>query len=159
MAVLRVLVRIVVVPLKLIVEVGGIAFRLGVTVGRVPVRAGRAVTRRLGWRGVVLVQAGFVAGLLLAPMRGRELRSRIAGLLGAGAAPPGDLTERVTFELAHAPRTWHLPQPAVEVRDDVVTLRGSVPHEDAREELIATAGALPGVGTVLDELVTEEPAP
>jgi osmotically-inducible protein OsmY len=62
----------------------------------------------------------------------------------------------VSFELAHAPRTWHLDQPDVAVAGGRVTLRGSVPGDDAREELARVAGAVPGVAGV-DNLVTVAP--
>lgn len=158
MPLIRLLVRLVVVPVKLALETVRLAFRMGLSVGRVPVWASRRVTRLLGWRAVVLFVAGVAIGLLVAPVRGRELRERLTRVLGAGAGAGGpQLAERVGFELAHAPRTWHLPQPDVEVADGEVTLRGVVPHEDGREELLQTAKAVPGVVTVRDELVVDEP--
>ena len=91
-------------------------------------------------------------------MPGRVLRAKLVGLVRPSAAPDAGLADRVAFELSHAPRTWHLPQPAVTVDEAAgVTLRGTVPHEDAREHLVAAARAVPGVDHVHDDLVVEAP--
>jgi hypothetical protein len=57
------------------------------------------------------------------------------------------------------PRTWHLPQPDVAVVDGRVQLRGRVPHDTAREELVRVAGAIPGVNGVDDLLEVEAATP
>ena len=57
----------------------------------------------------------------------------------------GDLAERIRFELSHSPRTWHLPQPDVEVIGGTAILRGEVPHEVGRADLERTAAAVAGV--------------
>ncbi|MEZ5135368.1 MAG: hypothetical protein R2699_10015 [Acidimicrobiales bacterium] len=140
MVVIRVLARVLWLPIKLALEIVGLAFRAGRTAGRAPVRVGVAATRRLGWRRIALLKVGFIAGLLLAPVPGRVLRAKLVGLVRPSAAPDAGLADRVSFELSHAPRTWHLPQPAVTVDEAAgVTLRGTVPHEDAREHLVAAA--------------------
>jgi hypothetical protein len=110
-------------------------------------------TRRSGLKALVFLGLGVVIGLLVATVPGRELRRRLRERLGGPGAPDPEVGERVAFELAHAPRTWHLPQPAVAVEDGRVVLRGEVPHRAAREELERTAAAVPGVGTVANELV------
>lgn len=158
MVVIRVLARVLWLPIKLALEIVGLAFRAGRTAGRAPVRVGVAATRRLGWRRIALLKVGFIAGLLLAPVPGRVLRAKLVGLVRPSAAPDAGLADRVSFELSHAPRTWHLPQPAVTVDEAAgVTLRGTVPHEDAREHLVAAARAVPGVDHVHDDLVVEAP--
>ena len=157
MVVIRVLARVLWLPIKLALEIVGLAFRAGRTAGRAPVRVGVAATRRLGWRRIALLKVGFIAGLLLAPVPGRVLRAKLVGLVRPSAAPDAGLADRVAFELSHAPRTWHLPQPTVTVDGAGVTLRGTVPHEDAREHLVAAARAVPGVDHVHDDLVVEAP--
>jgi osmotically-inducible protein OsmY len=83
-------------------------------------------------------------GLLIAPMTGDELRTRLRHLIEQRRGT-GDLAERVRFELSHSPRTWHLPQPDVEVIGGTAILRGEVPHEVGRADLERTAAAVAGV--------------
>ncbi len=102
--------------------------------------------RLLGFRAVVALFAGLALGLLFAPGPGRQLRDRLRRLATAGgASADGDLAERVAFELEHAPRTWHLPQPVVTVVEGRVSLSGAVDAEPARDELGRVAAAVPGV--------------
>jgi osmotically-inducible protein OsmY len=72
-----------------------------------------------------------------------------------GLQPPSDpdLSDRVRFELSHSPRTWHLPQPEVDVQDGRVVLSGDVPHETARTDFEQTVTAVPGV-TGVENLLT-----
>ena len=58
----------------------------------------------------------------------------------------------MAFELAHAPRTWHLTQPEITVRAGEVVLEGVVSDDDARDELARVAAAIPGVATVDNRL-------
>jgi osmotically-inducible protein OsmY len=67
-----------------------------------------------------------------------------------------DLAEKVGFELSHAPRTWHLPQPEVAVVSGRVELLGSVPHETGRDELARVAAAVPGVAAVDNRLEVDD---
>ena len=93
--------------------------------------------------------AGVAAGMAMSPTTGEQIRARVAQVRTAG--PPlsaTDLGTLVRDELAHSPRTWHLPQPAVTVAGDRVTLTGEVPHESARADLGRTAGAVIGVAAV-----------
>jgi hypothetical protein len=95
-------------------------------------------------------------GLLVAPMTGRELRARLQEAVEqrrAGARAGGDLAERVRFELKHAPRTWHLPQPEVEVAGTKVVLRGEAPHETGRADIERTVAGVAGVVDVENLLV------
>jgi hypothetical protein len=159
--------RLVLLPFKLVfVVVGGAAralggtFRVGYTVGVAPVRVGARATRVAGFSGVICFVLGLALGLLFAPAKGRELRAKLQRVLGKGAGlSDAELAEKVGFELEHAPRTWHLPQPEVAVVEGRVQLRGQVPHDTAREELIRVATAIPGVGAVDDLLEVEVATP
>jgi hypothetical protein len=120
---------------------------LGTT--KVGVKAGFVTGRLLGYRRLFVFAAGVGVGLLLAPITGREARAKLTALLnGSSAGGGGDLAERVSFELSHAPRTWHLPQPSVEVLGDTAVLRGTAPHETGRADLERTAAAVAGVARV-----------
>ena len=79
-----------------------------------------------------------------------EFRARVAKRYQAvgNPGPTTGLGDAVRYELAHSPRTWHLPQPAVSVEGDRITLTGEVPHETARADLGRTAGAVVGVAAV-----------
>jgi hypothetical protein len=135
--------RLLFLPLK----VGLGSTKLGLKTG---FRAGRL----LGLRRLVLFGLGVGAGLLLAPTTGTEARARLRELLeGGSGGSDGDLAERVRFELSHSPRTWHLPQPIVEVVGQTVVLRGQVPHEAGRADLERTAAAVAGVAQVDNQLV------
>ncbi|MGE3621394.1 MAG: YtxH domain-containing protein [Acidimicrobiia bacterium] len=120
-------------------------FRVGFGTARLAVRTGRLV----GLRRLFVFGAGVGVGLLVAPTTGRELRERIARRLDA-AGPSGDqeIAERVRFELSHSPRTWHLPQPEVDVVAGTAVLRGEVPHVEGRADLERAAAAVAGVVAV-----------
>ncbi|MEO6318016.1 MAG: YtxH domain-containing protein [Acidimicrobiales bacterium] len=127
--------------------------KVGVGTTKLGVKAGYRTGRLLGYRRLFVFGAGIAVGLLVAPTAGRELRTKIQGLIderrGAGG---GDLAEKVRYELSHSPRTWHLPQPEVEVVGSRAILRGEVPHEVGRADLERTAAAVAGVVDV-DNLV------
>ena len=113
---------------------------------KVGTKAGYRVGRLLGFRRLVVFGLGVGVGLLVAPTTGAEARARLRQLLDE-RRPVGDhdLAERVRFELAHSPRTWHLPQPMVDVVGNVAVLRGQVPHEAGRLDLERTAASVSGV--------------
>jgi len=156
-----VLYRLVTLPLRLAAALLGVTFRTGYRTGRVPVRLSAKGVARLGAKGVVLFVLGVAVGLLVAPTSGRALRAKLAAL-GAGAGGPAapmtdpELVAFVVQELAHAPRTWHLPQPTVNVIDGVVVLAGEVPHATASDELERTVAALPAVRGVRNELTVTD---
>lgn len=152
MDLLRFLARLVIVPVKLVLAALGVTFRTGRRVGAVPARLTGRTVRLVGVRGWVFFLLGLAVGLAFAPGPGRELRARLAKLLSAPALGDGELAAKVTYELAHAPRTWHLPQPSVTVHDGTVTLSGEVADHDARAELGRVASAIPGVGAVVNHL-------
>ena len=145
--------RLLMLPVKLVLSAVQAAFQAGRFAGEVSVVAGRRTTRLLGVRGTLALLVGIGLGLTFAPGPGRELRARVKQLL---ARRPGvsdaDIADRVSFELEHAPRTWHLPQPSVTVAHGRVILGGQVPHEAARGELGRVAAAVPGVSAV-DNLI------
>ncbi len=145
--------RIIVLPFKVVAAAMAAAFQAGRLVGSVPVGAARRTSRLLGFRGTFALLVGFALGLLLAPVPGRQLRARLRAILaGTTAVSDAELAERVSFELEHAPRTWHLPQPQVSVASGRVVLSGDIDHEAARDELARVAAAVPGVAAV-DNLV------
>jgi hypothetical protein len=148
-----ILIRLLLLPLRLAFRLLGFTLKLGYVTGRVPVKVSARSARRVGFRGWLFLIVGAVGGLLLAPEPGRDLRVRLQRLLGGGGSSDTDLADKVAFELAHAPRTWHLDQPDVTVADGRVTLRGAAPAHDARDELARVAAAIPGVEGV-DNLVT-----
>ena len=131
-------VRLVFFPIKVGTKAGTLAAKTGYRTGRL-----------LGYRRLVLFALGVFVGLLIAPGPGRELREKLQALL-SGGQPPSDpeLGDRVRFELSHSPRTWHLPQPEVDVQDGRVVLSGAVPHATARADLERTVTGVPGVAGV-----------
>jgi hypothetical protein len=118
--------------------------KVGVGSTKLGVKAGYRTGRALGYRRLFVFGAGVGVGLLLAPTTGRELRLRIQGFIDDRRGHV-DLADRVRYELSHSPRTWHLPQPDVEVIGGTAILRGEVPHEVGRSDLERTAAAVAGV--------------
>lgn len=119
--------------------------RVGVGTTKLGVKAGYRAGRLLGYRRIFVFAAGVGVGLLIAPMTGREARAKLQRLIEERRGGVGDLAERIRFELSHAPRTWHLPQPSVEVQGGTAILRGTVPDETSRVDLERTAAAVAGV--------------
>jgi hypothetical protein len=131
---------------------------LPIRLALLPVRLGFRVTRLLGLRRLFWLGLGLGAGLLLAPTTGAELRARLRQVIEERRPPADqDLAERVRFELSHSPRTWHLPQPIVEVVGHVAVLRGQVPHEAGRDDLGRTAASVAGIVEVDNRVVVAGP--
>jgi len=150
------LVRLILLPFKLVLAAIEAGFRAGRVAGAVPVRLGRATTRVLGFRGTIGLLLGVALGLAFAPGPGRELRERVKLLLARDDGPTdADLAARVSFELEHAPRTWHLPQPSIAVDQGRVTLRGSATEAGARDELARVTAGVPGVTSVENLMVLD----
>jgi hypothetical protein len=118
--------------------------RVGVGSTKLGMKAGYRTGRLLGYRRIFVFGVGVAVGLLIAPTPGRELRTKIQQLLDERRGR-GDLAEKIRHELSHSPRTWHLPQPEVEVVGSTAILRGEVPHEVGRADLERTAAAVAGV--------------
>jgi hypothetical protein len=115
--------------------------------------------RFLGVGRILAFGAGVVAGVTFAPRLDARWRDRLSVRRLAGPdVPAPDLADAVRHELAHSPRTWHLPQPGVSVQSGRVVLTGEVPHEEARADLGRTAGAVAGV-TAVENRVEVVPAP
>ena len=119
--------------------------KVGVGSTKLGVKAGYRTGKLFGYRRLFVFGAGVAVGLLVAPTTGQELRARLQALLEERRGGPVDLAERVRYELSHSPRTWHLPQPDVEVVGGRAILRGEVPHEVGRTDLERTAAAVAGV--------------
>jgi hypothetical protein len=155
----RLVFRLLLLPFKILLATLGTSFRVGTRVGTAPIKVGFRATRLAGFSGIVCFFLGLAVGLLFAPAKGRDLRAKLQRALGQGAGlTDEELAEKVGFELGHAPRTWHLPQPDVSVIEGRVQLRGRVPHDEAREELVRVAHAIQGVAGV-DDLLEVESAP
>jgi osmotically-inducible protein OsmY len=128
--------------------------RAGVGTTKLGVKTGYRAGRLLGYRRLFVFAAGVGVGLLVAPVTGTELRERLRKAIDE-RRPVGthDLAERVRYELSHSPRTWHLPQPAVDVVGHTAVLRGQVPHEAGRADLERAAAAVTGVTGVDNQVV------
>jgi len=88
---MRFLVRLVLLPFRLVLAALVAGFRTGMFVARAPVRASAGVSRAIGLRAVVALVVGIAIGLLLAPGPGRELRRRLRERF----APPEPVVEAV----------------------------------------------------------------
>lgn len=120
-----------------------------------PVRLAARAVRAVGVARVACFGAGAVAGALVTPVPGRELRRRVAVAIAkrrSGSEPT--VEERVREHLASSPRTWHLPQPevvAVPGEGEIgwrIILAGTAPDEAARVDLEAAAASVVGVNDV-----------
>ncbi|MET0727405.1 MAG: BON domain-containing protein [Acidimicrobiales bacterium] len=133
--------------------------RVGVGTTKLGVKAGYHAGRLVGYRRIVLFGLGVGVGLLVAPMTGREARAKLQSLIEQrrSGGRTGDLAERVRYELSNSPRTWHLPQPFVEVHGGTAILRGEVPHETGRVDLERTAAAVAGVVAVENHVAISRP--
>jgi hypothetical protein len=153
------LVRLFLLPFKLVLGLVGAVFRIGFRLGSIPARISGLAVRLVGFRGWLFLLVGVAAGLLLAPFTGRELRLKLQAMIGGGTDSGTTLADKVAFELAHAPRTWHLTQPEITVRAGEVVLEGVVSDDDARDELGRVASAIPGVDRVDNRLEVAADAP
>jgi len=138
----------------LVVRLVFFPIKLGTKATKVAAKTGYRTGRLLGYRRLTVFAVGVLVGLLLAPGPGEELRQKLKAWF-RDLQPPSDpdLSDRVRFELSHSPRTWHLPQPDVDVQDGRVVLSGDVPHETARADFEQTVTAVPGV-TGVENLLT-----
>lgn len=146
------LIRVLLFPFKLLWAVAVGSARAGWWTAKLPVRASAGTARAVGFKGFLLLVVGIALGLLFAPSSGRELREKIRARIQGETLSDTELADKVGFELSHAPRTWHLPQPEVAVVAGRVELRGEVPHETGRDELERVAASVPGVQGVDNRL-------
>jgi osmotically-inducible protein OsmY len=109
----------------------------------------------VGISRLLALALGVGIGLLIAPMAGAELRQQLRRKWEGRHAPASDdaVAERVRYELSHSPRTWHLPQPDVDVVGGTAILTGGAPHETGKADIERAAAAVPGVADVDNRLV------
>jgi hypothetical protein len=149
--------RTLTVPLRLTVGVGKISARTGFAAGRLTARTGYRTGRRLGFGRLLFFAAGAGVALLFAPTSGAELRERIRKAIEERQAGDG-LTDaavavRVREVLSQSPRTWHLPQPDVDVVAGTVILTGDAPHATGKADIEEAVASVPGVMIVESRLV------
>lgn len=148
-------VRVLTFPVRLTYGVGKAGVKTGYAAGRMSVASTYRVGRFVGFTRVLALALGVGVGLLVAPTPGRELRDRIQRAVADRRGPGGDdaVAARVRDELAQSPRTWHLPQPSVEVAAGVAILTGHAPHETGKADIERAVAAVPGVAEVESHLV------
>jgi len=148
-------IRAVLFPVRLTYGVGRAGLKTGYKAGRLSVGSTYKAGRFVGPSRLLALGVGVAIGLLVAPTSGQELRDRLRRRLAARGAPASDeaVAERVRYELSHSPRTWHLPQPAVEVVGGTAILTGGAPHETGKADIERAAAAVPGVAEVDSHLV------
>ena len=148
-------IRTVLLPVRAAYGVGKVGAKTGYVAGRLSVGSTYRVGRFVGLTRVLALGAGVGIGLLVAPTSGQELRDKLRRAVAARRAPVSDeaVAERVRYELSHSPRTWHLPQPAVDVVGGTAILTGGTPHETGKADIERAAAAVPGVADVDSHLV------
>ena len=149
------MVRTILLPVRLSYGVGKAGVKTGYYAGRLSVGTTYRATRFVGLSRLLAIGLGVGIGLLIAPTSGEELRERLRRQWEARNAPASDdaVAERVRYELSHSPRTWHLPQPAVDVVSGTAILTGGAPHETGKADIERAAAAVPGVADVDNRLV------
>lgn len=154
------LIRAVLLPARLAVGLTRLGVRTGFAAGRLSVGTSYRVGRRVGWSRLAALGTGVVIGMMIAPSSGAELRARLGRRVAERRRPVGDdaVAARVRYELSHSPRTWHLPQPEVEVRGSTAVLRGQVPHDTGRQDLERVAAAVTGIVDVDNQVAVVAPA-
>ncbi|HEX5365263.1 MAG TPA: BON domain-containing protein [Acidimicrobiales bacterium] len=151
--------RVLLLPVRLAYGAGKAGVRTGFRAGRLSVGSTYRVGRFVGLTRLLALGLGVVVGLLFAPGPGRETRASLQRRLAARREPAGDeaVAERVRHELSHSPRTWHLPQPTVDVVGGVAVLTGDAPHETGKSDIERAVASVPGVAEVDSRLVVAGP--
>ena len=151
------MIRTIVAPLRLAVAVGRISARTGFAAGRLTARSGYRAGRRVGLGRMVFFAAGAAVALLLAPTSGADLRERLRRALDERRTATGlsdaEVADLVRETLSQSPRTWHLPQPAIDVVDGTAILTGDAPHTSGKADIEEAVAAVPGVLGVDSRLV------
>ena len=150
--------RAIFFPARLTYGVGKLSAKTGYKAGRGSVVGAYKTGHLLGYRRMLTLAAGVGIGLLIAPTSGQELRDSLRRKWEQRSGPESDdvIAERVRHELSHSPRTWHLPQPAVEVVEGTAILTGASPHATGKEDIERAAAAVSGVTAVDNRLVVGE---
>lgn len=149
------MIRTVTFPVRVTYGAGKLGAKTGYAAGRMSARAGYRAARFVGVSRILALALGVAIGLLIAPTSGQELRDRLLRQWEARRAPASDdaVAERVRYELSHSPRTWHLPQPEVEVIAGTAILTGDAPHASGKADIERAAAAVPGVAEVDSRLI------
>jgi hypothetical protein len=147
--------RAIFFPARLTYGVGKLSARTGYKAGRASVVGTYKAGHVLGYRRMLTLGVGVGIGLLLAPSSGQELRDSLRRKWEQRSGPESDeaIAERVRHELSHSPRTWHLPQPAVEVVEGTAILTGSSPHATGKDDIERAVAAVSGVTAVDNRLI------
>ena len=147
------MIRTVLLPVRATVGVGKVSAKTGYRAGKLSARSTYRVGRLIGLRHALFLAAGI--GMLAAPTAGRDLREKLRRQWEGRQAPASDVAvaERVRYELSHSPRTWHLPQPEVEVVAGKAILTGGAPHATGKADIERAAASVPGVADVDSRLV------
>ena len=144
------MIRTVLLPVRATVGVGKLSAKTGYRAGKLSARSTYRAGRLIGLRRALVLGAGVGIG-----MSGQELRDKLRRQWESRRAPASDdaVAERVRYELSHSPRTWHLPQPAVEVVAGKAILTGGAPHATGKADIERAAASVPGVADVDSRLV------
>lgn len=153
------IIRTLLLPVRATLGVGKLSAKSGYKAGRLSAVSTYRVGRAVGLRRLALLAVGVGVGLMLAPSSGEELRQSLRRRWAGRRSPAGDdaVAERVRYELSHSPRTWHLPQPSVEVVAGTAILTGGAPHTTGKSDLERAAATVPGVVGVESRLVVAAP--
>jgi hypothetical protein len=151
----RDVIRTVLLPVRMTYGAGKLGVKTGYQAGRLSVGSTYKVGRFVGISRLLALALGVGIGLLIAPTTGAELREQLRRKWEGRNAPASDdaVAERVRYELSHSPRTWHLPQPDVDVVGGTAILTGGAPHETGKADIERAAAAVPGVADVDNRLV------
>ena len=147
--------RTVTFPVRMTYGAGKLGVKTGYAAGKLSARGGYRATRFVGLSRLLALGIGVAIGLLIAPTSGQDLRDRLMRQWEARRAPATDdaVAERVRYELSHSPRTWHLPQPEVEVVAGTAILTGDAPHATGKADIERATAAVPGVAEVDNRLI------
>jgi osmotically-inducible protein OsmY len=152
-------IRAVLLPVRAGYGLGKLGVKTGYGAGRLSAGTAYRAGRFVGLSRLLALGTGVLIGLLVAPSSGQDLRDRLRREVANRRAPASDeaVAERVRYELSHSPRTWHLPQPSVEVAAGTAILSGGAPHETGKADIERAVGAVPGVTRVESHLVVGTP--
>ena len=149
------MIRTVLLPARATVGVGKVSAKTGYRTGKFSARSTYRLGRLIGLRRALFLGVGVGIGMLVAPTSGQELRDKLRRQWDSRRAPASDdaVAERVRYELSHSPRTWHLPQPDVEVVAGKAILTGGAPHATGKADIERAAASVPGVADIDSRLV------